>query len=527
MVAGDGVGDDFVFALLAGERAADDRVAALDLVADGLADVVQQARAPGEAHVQTELAGHQAGDVAALDRVLEHVLGVAVAVAQVPEQLGELGVQARQPELIEGLLGRLAHGALDLGLRLGDHLFDARRVDAPVGDELLEREPRHLAPHRVEARDDDGLGRVVDDEVDAGRLLQGADVAALAADDAPLHLVVGQVHRGDGALLDVVAGVALDGDADDALGAPLGLFAGDVFDELGLARRAAAHVVEQLRGQLPPRLFAAHAGDDLELALLLVDERDRPRFVRLEPRLARPELPLALGDEPVAVGHLAAAARRLEVACFDRPLFFAQGLFAPLRALLFGLPAGGLGVAHLLGLAARLGLGLGLGALREFGRLEAGLLRERLGVELGLLLQRLGLLADDLGLERRARARLVEQSFGLGARGGDELFVAAGALFFAVFEAAGDLFQVARRQLVGDEITENQADDAEGGGREGVHGGGAPWPGACPEGAPGPGGSAGGRAGRGGGPPAAKSRASVTTQPRAKSPPVAGTSEMS
>jgi hypothetical protein len=39
------------------------------------------------------------------------------------------------------------------------------------------------------------LGRVVDDQVDPRRLLEGADVAALAADDAALHLLARELHR--------------------------------------------------------------------------------------------------------------------------------------------------------------------------------------------------------------------------------------------------------------------------------------------------------------------------------------------
>jgi hypothetical protein len=443
VVAGDGVGDDFVFALLARQLPADDRVAALDLVAYRLADVVQEPRPPGHAHVQPELARHQPGDVAALDRVLEHVLRVTVAVAQLPEQLGELGVGPRQPELVERLVGRLAHGALDLGLRLGHHLFDARRVDAPVGHQLLERQPRHLAPHRVEARDDDGLGRVVDDEVDAGRLLQGANVAPLAADDAPLHFVVRQVHRGDGALLDVVARVALDRDAHHALGPALGLLAGGVFDRLGLARRAPPHLVDELRGQLPPRLLAAHARDDLELAPLLAHQLHRLLLFAAHLRLAPGQLRLALGQEPVALDQLAVAPHRLDVARLERPLLFAQRVVAPRRPLLLRLPPRRLGVAHLFGLGPRLRLGLRLGALRQLGRLEPRLLPERLGVEVGLLAQGLGLLLDGLRLERRAGARLVEQPLGLGARGREGLFVAAGAFLVSLFEAGGDLLELA------------------------------------------------------------------------------------
>ena len=78
---------------------------------------------------------------------------------------------------------------LELGLGLVVGLLDPRRVDAPVLQQLLERHARDLAAHAVEAGEDDRVGRVVDDEVDAGEVLQRADVAALAADDAALHVV--------------------------------------------------------------------------------------------------------------------------------------------------------------------------------------------------------------------------------------------------------------------------------------------------------------------------------------------------
>ena len=83
---------------------------------------------------------------------------------------------------------------VDLAARLGHHLLDARGMDAAIEDQLGERDARDLAAHGIEAREDDRLGRVVDDEIDAGRALQRADVAALAPDDASLHLVVGQRH---------------------------------------------------------------------------------------------------------------------------------------------------------------------------------------------------------------------------------------------------------------------------------------------------------------------------------------------
>ncbi len=52
---------------------------------------------------------------------------------------------------------------------------------------------------------------------------QRPDVAPFAADDAALHLVVGQADHGDGALGDVVGGAALDGQGDDLAGPALRL----------------------------------------------------------------------------------------------------------------------------------------------------------------------------------------------------------------------------------------------------------------------------------------------------------------
>ena len=65
---------------------------------------------------------------------------------------------------------------------------------AAVGDQLVERQARYLAAHRVETADNDSVRRVVDDNLHAGEALKGADIAALAADDAALHLLVLEVE---------------------------------------------------------------------------------------------------------------------------------------------------------------------------------------------------------------------------------------------------------------------------------------------------------------------------------------------
>src|SRR5687767_6824037 len=82
--------------------------------------------------------------------------------------------------LVGGGFTRLDYRGVDFGPRFVDDFLDATGMDAAVGDQLLEREPRDLATDRIEAGYDDGVRRVVDDHVDARRELEGADVPSLA-----------------------------------------------------------------------------------------------------------------------------------------------------------------------------------------------------------------------------------------------------------------------------------------------------------------------------------------------------------
>jgi hypothetical protein len=197
--------------------------------------------------------------------VLEDVLAVARPVPKPAEQLDELLVHLPAVGLEDRLLARLVDVVLDLRLRTVVHLLDARGMDAPVLDELGERELRDLAAHAVERGEDDGLGRVVDDEVDAGEILEGADVPALAADDAALHVVGGQLDERDGRLGGMARRYALERVGDQVPRAPLRVGAG-LF--LHLPHHAGEVVADELFGALehgPLGLLHRHAGDTLEL----------------------------------------------------------------------------------------------------------------------------------------------------------------------------------------------------------------------------------------------------------------------
>ena len=131
------------------------------------------------------------------------------------EQVNDLGMQARHVGFLGRFLAELLDVLLHLGLRFGHQLFDPRGMDAPVGDQLVERHAGHFAADGVEAADDDHARRVVDDHVDAGGLFEGADVAPFAADDAAFHFVAGDVDRAGRGFGGMGGGVALDAGQQD------------------------------------------------------------------------------------------------------------------------------------------------------------------------------------------------------------------------------------------------------------------------------------------------------------------------
>ena len=239
---------------LARQVGPDDGVRAVHLVVDGLADVVQEAPPAADVHVRAQLGRHRGGEEGDLQGVGELVLAVAVAELEAPHGADQLLGQPVHAGLVGGLLPLLPQLLVHLRLGPRHHLLDPRGVEAPVRDQLQQGDPRHLPAHGVERGEDDRLRGVVDDQVDPGGLLQGADVAPLLADDAPLHLVVGDGHRRLGRLHRGLRGAALDGLGHDPAGAPAGLFFGLALDLPHPGGRLAQGFRFDRGHQLHPRL---------------------------------------------------------------------------------------------------------------------------------------------------------------------------------------------------------------------------------------------------------------------------------
>ena len=167
----------------------DHRMRAFDLVVDGLADVVQQARELGDVHVGADLGRHHGREMGDLLRMVQHLLSVTRPEAQDAKMAHDLRVQSLQTELQDRRFALLFDPLQDLLAGFGDDLFDPGRMNPAVDDQLVQRDPCHLPAYGVEAADDHGLGGVVHDQIDPRGLLESADVASLLADDAALQLV--------------------------------------------------------------------------------------------------------------------------------------------------------------------------------------------------------------------------------------------------------------------------------------------------------------------------------------------------
>src|SRR5436305_11023529 len=109
--------------------------------------------------------------------MVEHLLPVAGAKSQDSEMADDLRVKTLEADFENRALALLLDPLQDLLAGLGHDLFDACWMNAAVDYELVQRDPCHLAAHRVETADDHRLWRVIQDEVDSSRLLEVADVA--------------------------------------------------------------------------------------------------------------------------------------------------------------------------------------------------------------------------------------------------------------------------------------------------------------------------------------------------------------
>ena len=166
-------------------------------------------------------------------------------------------------------LPRFLDDRIHLRPHLLDDLLDPAGMDSAVGDQPLQGEARHLAPHRIEAGEHDRLRRIIDDQIDPRRRLDRPDIPPLPADDPPLHLIVGKVDHRYRVFGHIITRIALNRIGDDLprrlVGRPPGLLLDLPDHQGGIPFRRRFHRLDEkvlclLRG---------NAGDLFQLLLLL------------------------------------------------------------------------------------------------------------------------------------------------------------------------------------------------------------------------------------------------------------------
>ncbi len=103
-------------------------------------------------------------------------------------------------------------------------------MDSAVYNEFGHRPARDFAANGVKAGNSDGFGGVINDNINPGGHLEGANVTAVAADDASFHLVVGQGDNWDGDIRNVIAGDPLYGLGDEFSGFIFSIFFGSILN---------------------------------------------------------------------------------------------------------------------------------------------------------------------------------------------------------------------------------------------------------------------------------------------------------
>jgi hypothetical protein len=187
--------------------------------------------------------------------------------------------------------------------------------------DFLERQARDLASDRIETRHDNRIRSVVDDDVHSRGQFERADVPSLTADDAALHLVVRQRHRGHGRFRRRVGSDTLDRECDDLLRFTLGVAASALADLAQRVGGVSVRLFLESPDQFVLRILRRHSRHLFQAATLVRDELLELLLARLHQLLAASEVTRALADFAIARLHQLELAIEHALALTHAPLF--------------------------------------------------------------------------------------------------------------------------------------------------------------------------------------------------------------
>ena len=114
--------------------------------------------------------------------------------------MDELAGNTNNADFAGGVFAGADNFFLNFAFGFGDGFLNGSGIDATVFHEALKGIAGDLAADGVKAREDNHARGVVNQNINTGGALEGLDVAAFFTDDATLHIVVGELQSGDGAI---------------------------------------------------------------------------------------------------------------------------------------------------------------------------------------------------------------------------------------------------------------------------------------------------------------------------------------
>src|SRR5450830_499299 len=229
---------------------------------------MQQSRSLWHFRVNPQVGSHDTGKVGDFKRVDQHVLSVRSPELQPSQSPHQLLIQIVNPRFEDRLFAGLPYFILDLRFRLFIHLLDPGRLNPSIDNQLLECQPSDLSPHRIKTGQYYRLGRVVDDEIYTGQVLEGPDVPTLLADYPSFNLVGGKRNTLYGCLCHVFRSTSLNSKRYYLPCPLLGLFTGPCLLLLDRPRDLEFNLILQGLDKVVLGFLGGHAGDFLEDAFL-------------------------------------------------------------------------------------------------------------------------------------------------------------------------------------------------------------------------------------------------------------------
>gem|GEM_PF-5644424 len=185
-------------------------------------------------------------------------------------------------------------------------------MDAAVLNEGREGLPGDFPADGIKPAEEDGVRGLVDEQGNPGHRFKGADVAALAPDDPPLHLLVGNGQGGRGLLAERAGRDPLHGGEEGQLGPLLQLVFRDVEELVAHLLEILVRLGPQVFHEGFPGLRGRQLGDLEEFAVELLAPFLDPLSGALEAVL-HPAHPLDAAAEFLGAGGRGAALRRGKV----------------------------------------------------------------------------------------------------------------------------------------------------------------------------------------------------------------------